>query len=257
MSPFALDPRSITVQTRLSASHYEGIWLRTCVTLRLARSREHALQLISSLSAFRHPNLEQFLGAVIDERSPRHLVVFDRVRGTSLADLLSANTPPPRRLALAAAVDVARALVYLHARTGRGFPGFCPHTVVFDAPRRRAVVLLMGSCPMTHGKDMRCLDCAVDGGHRTSLGERGKDGKRKSRPSRGADVYVLARMVVAMFAPHPRECLLSADATMLGVEHVPVEVREIVRRGVGMEHRARPKMAELCQALAELYDRCT
>lgn len=173
LSPFVLDPSAVVLRQKRTRHSFDGTFLRTPVSVRVAKSRSSALRTARYMNELRHPNLEQFLGVVADPSAPQSLVVTERAPGRSVAEI--AGDMRTRKMdftqaALIIAVQTAQALVYLHAVSGRAHPALCPHALVYESHRAKTVVLL------TH----RCERCPKD----------------RERPSRASDVAKLAAIII-------------------------------------------------------------
>lgn len=230
LSPFILDPSSVTLRDARTPTEHAATFLRTPASAFVSPSRDAALQAALYMSGLRHPNVQQLLGAVIDARAPLHLLVCQCVSGSPLPDLAAsqrrAGKKGPATLSLQdvarVAVDVARALLYLHATTGAGHPSLCSHAVSFDPQLSKAVLLLAAPC----------AHCATV----------------RRAPSRTRDVATLAAIVVSLL-----DMCSSAEN-----ERVPDALTKMLARCAGSSKaKPLPEMADLCCCLTTFLDECS
>lgn len=150
ISPFILDPSAITNERPISSYISEALYLQTPSRLRYVNSREEALGIASYMSKLRHPNLEQFIGVIVDESISNKMIVCENHGGRSLAHYLSSSRRGRPIFSMAStlniSVQICRALVYLHSVTGQGHPSFCPHTISIDKTRSKVIVLMTKEC---------------------------------------------------------------------------------------------------------------
>lgn len=237
LSPFILDPVSVTLQKQHSKSHFDATWLHTRVNVRLVSTTTEAMKIVSYMNQLRHPNIELLLGVVIDKKGK--MVVTEYQPGYTLADSFASIAPGKplfsKHTILTISTHVARALVYLHMASGKPHPGLCNHAIVFDRWQMKAVVLLT----------IKCDHCKQ---------------RANAKPSRTADVAKLAQLIVRMFAPPPP--LLpddhddnddndgDDDCSDIHISAlVPPRLRQTLKKCMSLEPSKRPKMKELCNVL--------
>lgn len=226
LSPFILD----LSQLHLPATHlptdksrFKATWLHTPVLVRQVSSKAQALAHATLMSNLRHPNLEQFLGAVVDPAMP--CIVTEYVPGPSLSHLLRAaehkRTKFVPRHAFNVALDISRALLYFHATCRHPHGAVGPRTILYDDARCKAVLLMSGQL----GVDPPCA------APETRL--------PNAHIAFAADVYSLAAVMVLMFGKS---------------ESLPTGLAQVVVRCLSKDWRKRPRMEELCQSIMDCCD---
>lgn len=145
IAPFLLHHTSVRTLPPTHGNRHRGTWLQNKVAIQPLSSKKAAICTASFVARLRHPNVENFLG-VVTTHSPS--IVTDWLSGPNLANLPSIS----RHAAAMLALDVARAVVYVHAVAG-------PHgkvraeEVVYDKKRERAVLLLSPGVGEGHRAD--------------------------------------------------------------------------------------------------------
>lgn len=220
LSPFILDPTSVALDEQISSNHYNGKFLQTPVSIRITRSRLSALRLMHYMESLTHPNLEQLLGVVVDERIAQSMLVTSKSTGKSVADILSESDDNKSLInkdtMVAIGVQACRALIYLHSSTGGGHPGLCPHAVIFDSHRSKTVVLLA----------LRCRECRPD----------------LRTPSTGGDVKILASMILDMAQS-------GRTSTSNGLQLSSIALKSL-KQCVQTEKQDKLSMRKLCEVLS-------
>lgn len=150
LSPFILDGSEIILEEERSLRHFNGTFLNTPVSVRIARSRSSALRTLNYMVHIRHPNIEQLLGIVVDGGSTQNMLISTKAEGNSVADItspthISSITNWQRMLSIAK--QASSALLYLHKTTGRAHPCLCSHSIMHDEHRWKTVVLITVRCP--------------------------------------------------------------------------------------------------------------
>lgn len=201
--------------------------------LRFVPSRIDAVAAVQNMSHLRHPNVEQLLGAVA-EGPAGACVLTEHVPGASVQEMIRGSKRKRfvKKHAVTAALDVARALVYLHARTGRAHGAVCAAAVLFDDVRGRAVLLLAEEVS-------REGVCAAP--------EVRRNGKEEVPFE--SDVYSLAALVLQMF-----EVLEEGQPEgkrKRRVDLLPRRLQGVVWACLQKDWRKRPSIEELCQALTD------
>lgn len=178
ISPFVLDPSSVSLQRKRSPCQYDATYLHTAAVATHARTHREALQICEYMDRLRHPHLEQFIGVVTDASLSYHMIVTERHQGHSIAHYLSTSRSSHANMGsgldlndvLHIAKQSALALHYLHQVSKTGHHALCPHSIVYNKARAKAVVLLTTECKKCHFAS--------------------------SNPSRRADVQTLAKLVL-------------------------------------------------------------
>lgn len=225
ISPFVLDPSSVTLQRRLSASQYEAMYLYTPAIVTRTRTHADTLRICEYLDHLRHPHLEQFIGVVTDTTSREHMVLTAQRQGRSLVHYLSPKCADALKLedVLQIAKQCSLALHYLHQTTETGHHGLCPHSIVYNQPRGKTVVLLTIECK-------KCFPTYV-------------------RPSRRADVATVAKIVLRLVKS--LDGPLSGN-TLTGSEAAVVAPLSLVLRQVGTSKNTKIRsMGDLCRVFTE------
>lgn len=185
------------------------------------------------MSHLRHPNVEQLLGAVA-QGPVDACVLTEHVPGASVQEMISGPKKKKfvQRHAVTVALDVARALVYLHARTGRAHAGVSPDAVLFDAVRGRAVLLLAEEVS-------RDGVCAAPEVRKAGEGDVPFE----------SDVYSLGMLVLQMFEVLGEK--QGGGNRKRRVDLLPRRLQGIVWSCLQKDSRKRPSMEELCQAFTD------
>lgn len=134
IAPFLLHHTSVSAGSAINGGRYRGTWLHNKVTIQPLSSEAAAIRTASYLARLRHPNVENFLG-VVTTHSPS--IVTAWISGTTLADMPALSPHHAAMLAL----DVARAVVYMHAVAGP-HGNITAEGVIYEKRRERAVLLL-------------------------------------------------------------------------------------------------------------------
>lgn len=220
LSPFILEPSSVVLGQKRSMNHYEGTFLKTPVSIRTTKTRLSALRLMHYMEGLRHPNLEQLLGVVVDKSAPQSMLVTSQVTGMTVADILLQsernNSTIGKEVVSAIGVQASRALLFLHSSTSRAHPGLCPHGIVFDEHRNKAVILLA----------LRCRECRTD--------------LRVS--SIGGDLEVLAKIILNM-----AECEVNTRSKQCPL---PNSVMKLLKNCTQAEYQDKVNMKKLCHVLS-------
>lgn len=229
ISPFVLDPSSVTLQRKLSSSQYEAMYLFTPATVTRTQTHADTLRICEYLDHLRHPHLEQFIGVVTDSMSRSHMVVTAQRQGHLLADFLSPKCVDGLRLhdVLQIARQSSLALHYLHQTTMMGHHGLCAHSIVYSMPRGKAVVLLTTECKICHPSP--------------------------KKPSRHADVATVTKLVLKLLRQLDSPPLISnkTDSERVVATSLSLHLRQIVRVTT-MSRATTPRTAaDLCKVFAE------
>lgn len=242
ISPFVLDPSSVSLQKKRSTGQYDATYLHTAAVVTQARSHREALQICEYMERLRHPHLEQFIGVVTGSSLNYHMIVTERHRGYVVAAFLqppmSSHTDPVPILdlndVLLIAKQAALALHYLHQITKTGHHALCSHSIVFDKPSAKTVVLLTTEC-------RKC--------HRT-----------KTKPSRRSDVQILAQLVLKLLYPFISRSnfnTVQASRTISDTHLLAIAVvrNQLTAATAATGNTGSTSMADLCKLFADTQNK--
>lgn len=227
ISPFVLDPTSVTLVRARSSGQYRATYLQTPANATPVASHGEALSICEYLDRLRHPHLEQFIGVVTDASVRNHLIVTAQHGGRSVAQYVaSASKAGPGKARLGAdrltltdafqiASHAALGLLYLHQNTRTGHHALCAHSLVHCRERGKTVVLLTNECKECH--------------------------LSKGPPSRRADVLTLAKLIIALIKAVVHANPVHACNSI--VSNVLTKLKHIVKTG----NKPAFTMAHLCQ----------
>lgn len=237
ISPFLIDPSQV-YHHRPSRSEdslptrTEATWLHLPVLSRQVSTRAEALHEMSKMSRLRHPNLELFLGVVADRSASVKCVLTEHVRGPSLQGILGWSKQRRSKFLSAhllyIALDISRALVYLHSKTGEPHSGVCADAVIFDQGRSRAVLLLSGD---------------MDTNNRCTAPETISRGVMTEKSDAFALALLIMQMISSISVHRGRE-----------MEALPKALRRVLNACLLEDPRQRHGMEDLCQELTNCCD---
>lgn len=146
LAPFLISSTSLIPLSHFSPRRYLASWLHVLVMVRMFANDTTTLNTAIYMSRLRHPNLELLLGASLpscESKSHCGLLVTEYINGPPLETLLTLSAPTLSLCkAFSVAVDICRALVYLHATVHAPHGAVSSNTVLVDSNRGRAVLLL-------------------------------------------------------------------------------------------------------------------
>lgn len=229
ISPFVLDPSAVTLQRKRSSGQYDASYLHTAAVATRARTHREALQICEYMDRLRHPHLEQFIGVVTDTSLSYHMIVTERHQGHSIAHYLSTSRSTHANEALGLdlndvlqiAKQSALALHYLHQVSKSGHHALCPHSIVYNKARAKAIVLLTTEC-----KECRFAS---------------------PNPSRRADVQTLAKLVSKLlYSLHSHNASVSSSLSSSQLS-VIASVKNRLTCNTTSRNTVSISMSELCK----------
>lgn len=181
ISPFVLDPSSVSLIRKRSSGEFHATYLLTPAKATPITSHREALFICDYMDQLRHPHLEQFIGVVTDQSLRNHFIITERQNGRSLAHYLenTSKNGSTARLSVQDVLQIASqcslGLHYLHQTTRTGHHALCAHSIVHNRSRGKTVVLLTNECKECHVK--------------------------KLKASRKADVLTISKLITGLLNP--------------------------------------------------------
>lgn len=231
ISPFVLDPSSVSLLRKRSSGEFHATYLLTAAKATAITSHREALFICDYMDRLRHPHLEQFIGVVTDQSLRNHFIITERQKGRLLAQYLTnaANDNSQDGLSVQDVLQIASqcslGLHYLHQTTRTGHHALCPHSIVHSRSRAKTVILLTSECNECHAK--------------------------KQKASRKADVLTLAKLIRALLNTFPQNQLPQSH------EHIVASVQNQLQLIINKANPSPQTMGDMCELFSVALNKLT